>query len=278
MLQKVVTEEKLLPQPLTVLNVGGHFSIGLRQAKNAASDGYNFVVMHMAMMTGQASGVMDFGYNDFESVARIGSFCECSVVRSNLGIDSVDALLDKAASEPNALVHGANLGAINHVFGLMMQDLKPGAAFRFVQTGGDAKTYPALAGDHVDVGAFAAAGAVTFTRTEDGKPNPESPVKLLAYAGPERHASLPDIPTFKDLGYDFEFCVDMWYFAPKGTPQEAIDGFADLVRRALETEAMQAYFQKQAMVGRFLAGEELRKDMDAQWARVEPVAKRAMKK
>jgi putative tricarboxylic transport membrane protein len=36
LLQRVVQEKLLLPQPLTIINVGGHFSVGSIQAKNAA--------------------------------------------------------------------------------------------------------------------------------------------------------------------------------------------------------------------------------------------------
>ena len=276
-LQKTVHDNKLLSQPLTVINIGGHFSIGLRKAKNAKPDGYNFVVMHLAMMTGQASGVLNFGYKDFEPVARLGKMCMFTVVRKDL-VDTFDGLMDKAQSEPNKLIFGANLGAINHVYGIMMEDVKPGAKFRFVQTGGDAKTYPALAGGHADVGGFSASGAVTYTRTKDGKHNPESPVKLLAYADDKRHPIVPEVPTCKELGYDLKFCVSMWYFAPKGTPKEAVDGFADLVRRALETKQMQDFLAKKAMQGDFLAGPELAEEMDEMWVKIKPVAERAKKK
>ena len=277
-LQKAVTDNNLISQPLTVLNVGGHFSIGLRKAKDSKPDGYNFVVMHMALMTGQASGMLDFGYKDFEPVSQLGSVCEFTVVRKDLGVKDFDDLMSKAAEKPNSLIHGANLGAINHVYGIMTQDLKEGAKFRFVQTGGDAKTYPALAGNHVDVGAFSASAAVTYTRTPAGEMDPESPIQLLAYAGNERHASIPEVPTFKELGYDFSFCFGMWYFAPKGTPQEAIDGFAEMVAKALETESMQTFLAKNAMEQDYLNSSGLGEELDDLWTRVEPVAKRAKKK
>ncbi len=277
-LQRAVSEENLSPQPITVFNVGGHFSIGLRQAKDQEPDGYNFVVMHMAMMTGQASGVLDFGYKDFDPVVRLGSFCLLQAVTKESDIASIDELLSKAAMDPDTLVFGANLGAINHIFGIMVQDLNPGAKFRFVQTGGDAKTYPAMAGGHVSVGGFSAAGAVNFTRTEDGMANPDSPVLLLAYAGSQRHDKMSEVPTFKELGFDFEFCVDGWYFAPKGTPQEAIDGFAAIVERALGVQSLQEFLAKKAMVGRYQAGDELRAEMDRQWEAISPVAARAKSK
>ena len=185
--------------------------------------------------------------------------------------------MQKAADKPDSVVAGVNLGALNHTFMLMLEDLKPGAKFRFVQTGGDAKSYTALAGKHTDAGAMAAGSAISYTRSGD-QMNPDSGITLLAYSGPERNPGLPEVPTLKELGHDIEFCIDMWYFAPKGTPKAAIDGFASAVKQSLDTEVVQKYFKSKAMVGSYLAGDALAKNLDEQWVRIEPVAKRAKKK
>ncbi|MEQ8319282.1 MAG: tripartite tricarboxylate transporter substrate binding protein [Rhodospirillales bacterium] len=275
--QQAANTEKLLSEPVSVVNIGGHFSMGLRQVKDAEPDGHTFTIMHVALMTGQASGMLDFGYKDFVPVARMGAFCEVAAVRSDLGVKSVDELLQKAADKPDSVVAGVNLGALNHTFMLMLEDLKPGAKFRFVQTGGDAKSYTALAGKHTDAGAMAAGSAISYTRSGD-QMNPDSGITLLAYSGPERNPGLPEVPTLKELGHDIEFCIDMWYFAPKGTPKAAIDGFASAVKQSLDTEVVQKYFKSKAMVGSYLAGDALAKNLDEQWVRIEPVAKRAKKK
>ncbi len=274
-LQKSVADAGLSSQPITIFNIGGPIPVGLRQAKDADPDGYNFVVMHTAILTLEASGTIDFGYQDFEPVARLGQFCQTSSVHKDTGIMSIDELLDRAASEPNSLVHGANLGAVNHIYGIMVQDLREGAQFRFVQTGGDAGTFPEMKGGRVHVAGYSAAGATNFALGADGKPDPESPVRLLAYAGSERHANFPDVPTFLELGHDLVFCVDGWYLAPKGTPQEAIDGFAAIVNASLEDPAMQDFLASKAMVGNFQAGDELQAEIDRQWAAIKDVAARA---
>ena len=277
-LQKTVADNDTVGQPITIFNIGGPIPIGLRQAKDQDPDGYNFVVMHTAMMTLQAAGKIDFGYMDFEPVVRLGQFCQTTSAHKDTGIETLDELLDRAAAEPNTLVHGANLGAINHVYGIMVEDLRDGAKFRFVQTGGDAGTYPEFKGGRVQVAGFSAAGASNFALGADGMADPESPVRLLAYAGSERHKNFPDVPTFVELGYDFQFCVDGWYFAPKGTPQEAIDGFAGMVEAALADEGMQSFLDSKAMVGAFQAGSELHAEMDRQWEAIAPVAARAATK
>ena len=56
-------ENKLLSQPLVIVNVkGAGGSIGARRAKDAKADGHTLLLMHIALLSGQASGLIDFGY------------------------------------------------------------------------------------------------------------------------------------------------------------------------------------------------------------------------
>jgi len=276
-LQKMVADNSLSKQPIVIFNIGGPVQIGMRQVKDQKPDGYNFLVVNTAIMTLEATGKIDFGYRDFQPVARIGQFCQTTSVSRNTGITTLNELLDRAVENPNTLVHGANLGAVNHIYGFMVEDLKPGAKFRFVQTGGDTGTFTELKGGRVQVAGFSAPGATKYALGADGKPDHKSPVRLLAYAGDARSPSLPSVPTFKELGYDLSFCVDEWYLAPKGTPKSAIDGFAAIVKKALAEESMQRFLKKRAMIGAFQTGQELSVEMDRQWKAIEAVAYRAGK-
>ena len=50
--------------------------------------------------------------------------------------------------------------------------------------------------------------------------------RILATSGAKRSPQYPDVPTFKESGYDIE--GEAWYalFAPKGTPKDVIDRLA----------------------------------------------------
>ena len=74
--------------------------------------GIHFLLIHIALMGGEGTGALDFGWRDFEPVAGMGEFCLAPMVRKDSGIDSVEQLLSKAKSEPDSLIFGANLGAI----------------------------------------------------------------------------------------------------------------------------------------------------------------------
>lgn len=276
--QAAIEENDLLEQPITVVNVGGHFSIGARQVMEAEPDGYNFLTIHIALMGGEGGGIFDFGYRDYEPVASTGQFCVLPMVRKDSGIDSVEDLLAKAADEPDTLIFGANLGAINHMGGIMLQNLVPGAKFRFVQIGGGTANFTALTGGQTDATVLSAAEVANFTRLPDGSENPEAQIKPLAYTGPERVEHLSDIATMKELGYDMNYCIESWWFAPKGTPQEAIDAMAAALEKAGETDRIKEFYDSKMFAPVFRKGDDLKTSLDDTWTAIEPIAKQASTK
>ena len=273
-----IEENDLLPEPITVINVGGHYSVGARQVMEAENDGYTFLTLHIALMGGEGGGVFDFGYRDFTPVATTGEFCVIPMVRKDSGIDTVEQLLDKAKAEPDTLIFGANLGAINHMGGVMMQNLVDGAKFRFVQIGGGTADFTALTGAQIDATVLSAAEVANFTLGPDGQPLEDSQIKPLAYTGAGRVKHLPDLPTMKELGYEMEYCVQSWWFAPEGTPPEAVEGMANALEKAMNTERGEKFLDEKMFDPVFLKGEALQAALDETWARIEPIAKQAAKK
>ena len=48
--QAAMKENNLLSKPVTIVNVGGHYSIGSRQVMEANPDGHTFLLIHIALM------------------------------------------------------------------------------------------------------------------------------------------------------------------------------------------------------------------------------------
>jgi tripartite-type tricarboxylate transporter receptor subunit TctC len=59
-------------------------------------------------------------------------------------------------------------------------------------------------------------------------------IKAYAVSTPARLAMLPDAPTAKEMGLDYEMSIWAGMFAPKGTPKEAVDTLARALDRALD--------------------------------------------
>jgi tripartite-type tricarboxylate transporter receptor subunit TctC len=269
-IQRVAEEKKLLPQPLTVINVGGHFSVGGNQVKNAAPDGYTFLAMHLALLSGE---VVDpnrkLSYRDFEPVALTGGFCLHPVVREDAPWKTLQELLDAAKAQPSTIIFGVNVGALNHLGGGMLEAAFPGAKFRFVQIGGGAENVAALKGANTQVSMLSSSEYQNFK---------SGGVRALGYTGTERLKLEPEIKTMREQGLDFDFCINNYWLAPKGTPKEAIDGMAAMLQKAMASPEMQAAQTKQASSSEFLSGPAFQKSLDDTFKKMEPVARTLVKK
>ena len=264
-----VAQEQGFPQPITVINVGGHFSVGATQVKNAAPDGYTFLIAHPALLLGEVvDPARKLSYRDFEPVALTGGFCLVNVVRDDSPYKTFADLAAAAKEKPGQIVFGVNVGGLNHTGGGLMERAA-GVKFRFVQIGGGAENYTALKGGQTQS---------TMLSSSEYQNFKSGGVRGLAYTGAERMALEPGIPTAKEQGLNVEFCINNYWFAPKGTPKEAIDGMQAMLKKVMASPEVAAAQAKQASTTDFLAGEAFRAKLDETFAALKPVAEGLVRK
>jgi putative tricarboxylic transport membrane protein len=265
-LQRVIQEQNLLPQPLAVINVTGHFSVGARQVKTAPADGYTVLALHIALLSGE---IVDprrgISWRDFDPVALTGGVCLHPVVRNDSPFRTLRDVVNAASAQPGTVVFGVNIGAINHMAGLFIERHSQ-ARFRYVQIGGGAENFAALTGGHTQFAVLSSSEYQTYKANG---------IRALGYTGPQRLQLEPDIATMREQGLDFEFCVENYWFAPQGTPREAIDGLATAFERALRTPFMDDFFRRQASTNQFMRGEAYRQRIEQTFNMIEPIARAA---
>jgi tripartite-type tricarboxylate transporter receptor subunit TctC len=253
-----------LGAPLAVIHVpGAGGSIGARRVMEAEPDGYEFLQIHLALMSRQAAGLVDFGYKNFEPVVQAVGTCIVPVVHETSPYKTLPELLDAAKQKPDSIIFGVNLGALNHMSGITLQNSSPGSKFRFVQAGAGNAVFVALKGGHIDAGVFSIGVYNKF------KPGGSRAMALMAE---ERYPGIPDLKTAKEQGYDATFCFENWWFAPKGTPQHAIDHFANAIKKALDTDEAKEFMKAKFFFPAYSRGEDLKTHMDNVWGKIEPVA------
>lgn len=269
--QKAIADDKLLPQPITIVNVTGGAvgSVGARNVLSSPPDGYTFLIHHLGMLSSGAAGTHDFSYKDFEPVAATTDACHVLVVGKDSPYKSMRELLDAAKAKPDSITYGVNLGGNFHMVGLMMEELVPGAKLRIVQIGGEAENVTAIKGGIIDSTTLSTG---TYTRYQ------AEGLKALADFAPKREPTIPEVPTAAEQGLDISFCVKHWWFAPKGTPKEAIDTFAAALKKAMDNAALKKFFESRATLLTYDAGDSMKADLDNAYRKIAPVAVRATKK
>ena len=254
--------QRVLAQPIAISNVvGGGTSIGNRQVRDAAPDGYTALAIHQALLTAAALKVMEFGPEAFEKVAQVATEYVAVIVNRKSPYQDLPAFL--AAARAGDLKAGVQIGAINHFLFLTL-GTTTGTKFRYVNTGGGGPTRTALAGGHVDA---------AFLTVNEAKPLVDSgDLTIVALFAPARLASWPNLKTAREQGTDLLLNLNYWWWMPKGTPRDRVDRFAEALRQGLADPEIVQKMAEFNMSPAFLKGAELEAEIDRQYEAMKKLA------
>src|SRR5690606_22912744 len=120
---------------------------------------------------------------------------------------------------------------------------------RTVPFNGDGEVTTALLGGHIDL-QFGNASEV-MAQIEAGRVVP------IAVTSPERLASQPDVPTFKELGSDIELMLYRGIVMPKDVPEDALAFWEDAMKKVSESETWKTqYVERNNSIPLFWNAEE----------------------
>ncbi|MEQ8856850.1 tripartite tricarboxylate transporter substrate-binding protein [Gimesia sp.] len=249
-IQKSITEDKLLKQPVVIINQpGGSGTIGSRYVKQARADGYKILCNHEGIITSKYSGKVNFGPEAFEPIAQTGEINLVVAVQQNAPYQNLAELLQYAEKHPGELQFGTNFGALAHFAAKKIEQASGGEYFNYVQSGDGQKRYTMLIGDHINATIFSLAEFLTYQG--DGK------IRALAVLSDKRQSALPDVATAREQQIDAVVGNSFYWWAPKGTPQERIDQLADVLEQAMQSDSVRNRLQVLSIAPVFYRGEKL---------------------
>jgi tripartite-type tricarboxylate transporter receptor subunit TctC len=91
----------------------------------------------------------------------------------------------------------------------------------------------------------------------------------LAQFGDKRAASLPDVPTMRELGYDLEYYLWVGMFAPKGTPEAITTKLRQVLNQAAHSDLFKTAVANLGQELGYQDQPEFAKFWDAAAARIE---------
>jgi tripartite-type tricarboxylate transporter receptor subunit TctC len=224
--------EKILKQPMVVSNrPGAGGAVGNAAVANAKPDGYTILMALSSISVIPAADVLFdrkpvYSLDQFAPIALITADPTILTVHPSLPAKTLKELVALARSKPGQLSYSTSgvYGALHMPMEMFLHAAK--LKMRHVPTTGGGPAITALLGGHVDLTAGGPAAITPHVKA--GKLRP------LASWGPKRHEGFPDVPTFKELGYDIEYLIWAGLFAPKGTPEPVMKVLRDTARRAVE--------------------------------------------
>jgi tripartite-type tricarboxylate transporter receptor subunit TctC len=176
---------------------GAGGAIAAKMTARAQPDGYTLMIGYVATHATNPAVKSNLGYDavkDFTPIAMLGGTPNLLVVARAMPVNSLQEFVAYAKANPGKVNYGTSgVGTLNH---LLMEQFKHASgvpslavpyrsinqAFNDAMGGQIQVIFPGLAAamPHVRSGAF----------------------KALAVTGDKRHPLLPDVPTFKESGYE----------------------------------------------------------------------------
>ena len=143
--------QKQIGQPVVIANVGGASgTVGAREAKNAAPDGYTVYAVHDYIHLTFYAGISDVKYSDFEPICLVAATPSVLTASAKTPWKSWQELADDAKKRPGEISVGATLGSTSHIFPAMIEKAG-GVKFKFVSYDGLAPRMNALLGGHINL-------------------------------------------------------------------------------------------------------------------------------
>jgi tripartite-type tricarboxylate transporter receptor subunit TctC len=226
--------EPILKQPCVIeTKAGAAGQVGGQVVATAKPDGYTLLI-HIVSISGFAEVDKLFGRPpkftraDFIPIARLTSGPMVLLVNDQQPYKSIKELVDDAKKNPDKLIFSSSglYGALHLPTALFMK--ATGIKMKHLPTNGGGPALTAILGNNSQV--LVSSIAAASGQIKAGK------LRALACFSPTRAASLPNVPTLKELGYDVEFSLWVGVFAPKGTPAPVTKVLGDAIRKAATSD------------------------------------------
>jgi tripartite-type tricarboxylate transporter receptor subunit TctC len=258
------TMEKTLKQPIVVVNrTGAGGALGIREAARAAPDGYTVLMglssISIFPVSERVNGKQpSYEMKDFAPIALVTADPTVLVVRADSPYKTVKDFVDAAKANPGKINYSSS--GVYGTLHVAMEIFANAAGIKLfhVPYGGGGPALTALLGGQVQ--ALASGPAAAVGQIKGGK------MRALATWSDKRLDMLPDLPTFKELGYEAEFYIWSGVFAPAATPAPILAKLREAVKTAASSSEFRSAMEKVSTPVSYLDAPEFAKywERDAQ--------------
>jgi tripartite-type tricarboxylate transporter receptor subunit TctC len=215
------------------LRPGAGGNLGAEQvAKNSRADGYTFLFASMSLATSVSLAKLNFDpRRDLVPVAGGFTIPSLMVIAADSPYKTLPELVQAAKQKKVQISFGSSGNATgSHLVGELFK-AAAGIDMLHVPYKGSGAVYPDLIAGRITILTDVMGSAIGMV--QGGK------VRALAITSLRRSKSLPNVPTIAEQGYPgFEFGTWFGFFAPTGTPPEALKRLEHAALASLATDAV----------------------------------------
>jgi tripartite-type tricarboxylate transporter receptor subunit TctC len=266
-----IAMEKVLKQPVVVTNrPGAGGAVGNAAVANAKPDGYTVLMALSSISVIPAADELfgrkpAYALDQFDPVALVSADPTILVVHPSLPVKTLKELVTLARSKQGQMSYSTSgiYGALHMPMEMFLHATQ--IRMRAVHTTGGGPAITTLLGGHVEM--TAGGPAAITAHVNAGKLRP------IVSWGAQRHPNYPNVPTFKESGYDIEYFIWAGMFVPKGVPEANMKVLRDAVRKAVADPDFKTAMDRVNSPIHYLDAPEFRKYWEADAKRLAAVVK-----
>jgi tripartite-type tricarboxylate transporter receptor subunit TctC len=230
-----------LGQQIVVENKsGGGSLIGVESAAASAPDGYSILVT--TDIVASAPHTFKMRIDPLKALMPVVQLSRQPVVLAvhpSLGINTLAEFVALAKQQPGMSFATSGIGTQQHITAEWFASLA-GIKLAHVPYRGGAPALNDLIAGHVKIGSLGSTPLIAHHQA--------GTLKLLAQSTAERAPTLPDVPTFEELGFK-GLVLEQWIgvFLPAGTPDAIAIRLNSEANRAIADAAVRQSLSKQAL-------------------------------
>lgn len=261
-MHKIWQDTKWLDNVGVVNKVGGGGAVSYAYTNQHPGDAHYIAVAQMGLVTNHILGRSPIHLNDLTPLAMVGNEPVGVVVRADSPIRNARDFIERLKADPSSvsISVGSTRGATNHFTVALLA--KAGGVdarkLKILTFGGGAESVANLLGGHIDMMSQAINNAIPHYQA--GK------MRIIGISTTRRAPGLPDVPTFKEQGYDV--VLDGWtvIVGARGLNPGQIAYWEEMLERTVNHGAWKKYLETFSWEWAFLKSratrEYLRKEYD----------------
>lgn len=234
---------------------GGSGAVGLSYMRAQPADGYTWIICTGTLTFGIAQGLIPFDTSEIEFVRAMQGEPTSLAVPKNSPLKSVQDFLDALKSGQKLRVGGHSSGGFHQY---MLFQLTQGLGVRtpWIPHDASGKIPLALLGGHLDVAMMTPSSGLAQIQNGD--------VRLLAISTAERSEAYPDVPTFKELGFNLVDFIWRGTVVKAGTPPDVLEAIQTALDKVEATQEWQDFMVSLDQSNPGHQGEDFRKYVNDQ--------------
>ncbi len=261
--EKTIASMGLTPKLKVVTVPGQGGNKGAKVAAKAKPDGCTLFAIHQSAFTSHLNGRIKFHFDAFDPVAQLTDTPDIIGASAKAPWNTFAEFRKGVTAFPNSVPTGATFGSTSQFTWLLLEK-KTGMKFKFVPFDGTRQRMTALLSGAITLGGLNVASGRKYI--ESGE------LKAYAIAADKRDPALPNLPTLKEQGVDMSFSLIRGVVAPKGTPKDIINHWAQLLKKASANKDLLKQMKAKGTGIKWIGPDDYQKWIDRSFAEFKGIA------